>query len=717
MARWSEPFPSSIARTATLFLVMAAALAFRAYFSLSIMPPPNLMQGEATQAYRYSEMVSRGEGIPRIDTMAMHPGGFPTGQNSIFEEYIAGWLHRIAGGDFNAFMRLFCLAFPLLALPGIYLWARAAGFPGRTALAAAALYGILLPALLRARGESLYRETVALPIIVFLGWALERSMRAGSRRILPAAASGVLLFAALASWKVAGFLAVFIFGYLLFSRSVPRDPVLILPPALAQIAASLLLTHMRHDTAILSPASILAFFAVMSCLVPERIRKPLPWAGALAAAATALLLPGEGGHVTAVALAKIRFLFRHPADPLLLSPDARLFWVGGYTSPTPGEFIWLFGPLLTAVLPAMPRFLRQARGRLIVPFLFVAAAGYLFFDRLHVFLAVAIAMPMALWARGRLLPAVFLMAAAHSVFAPSLGHFLSESGFSFRPGASLLTDGEVRDYLQWVGESSDPDGAFLAYWHLSGLTSAYGERPTVLHTFFENRRNRENIIGFSAALFKTPDELIAFMEERDARYLVYQADFLLDRSWQGAAYLGGTTSPGDSSAAFLMHYAPGSIERLALVWQGVSIRVFELDGVAVDAPPNPLFNPRYRPFFDYGTALASVSDPVGTALELGSSGLARHDPDAVSAALLMLSGNPADVPSEASIGLLQFLVEAHLAGFYDILCLEGDFEAYLSAWGPDREIRLDLVRLLERAGLRDRALEHYGLAFREGASV
>ncbi|MFO7626747.1 MAG: hypothetical protein R6V62_05775 [Candidatus Fermentibacteraceae bacterium] len=718
MARWSEPFSSSIARFATLFLFMGAALAFRAFFSVQVMPPPLLMQGEATQAYRYSAMISRGEGIPRIDPMSMHPGGFQTGQNSIFEEYIAGGLHRVLGGDFDRFMRLFCLVFPLLAIPGIYLWTGAAGFCRRTALSASALYGILLPAILRARGESLYRETVALPLIIFLGWTLERALRTESGRLRPAVASGLLLFAALASWKVTGFLALFIFAYLLFSRSVPRDPALIVPLGAAQLLASLFLSHMRHDTAILSPASILAVAAMLSCFAPARLRRAIPWAGVLAAVAAAVLLPGEGGHVTAVALAKIRFLFRHPADPLLLSPDARLFWVGGYTSPTPGEFIWLFGPLVLAAIPGIALFLKQARGRLMVPFLFVSMAGYLFFDRLHVFLAVALAPILALYARKRaLLPVVFILAGAHSVFAPSLGQRLSEAGLSFRPGASLLTDNEVDGYLRWVKASSDSTGAFLAYWHVSGLTSAYGERPTVLHTFFENRLNRDNIVEFSAGLFQTPEELVSFMEEKEARYLVYQADFLLDLSWQGAAYLGGVTAPHDSSAAFLMHYMPEHLERLALVWQGASIRVFELDGTAVTLPPNPLFILRYKPFFDYETALGYISDPVGTALALGSSGLAHRDPNAASAALLMLSESPADVPAQASVGLLQFLVEAHLAGAYHILDLEGDFEAYLAAWGPDREVRLDLVRLLERAGLRDRALHQYGLAFEEGGAL
>ena len=715
MALWSDR--SITVRPALIFLLMGAALAFRAYFAVQVMPPPLRMQGEATQAYRYSLLVSQGEGIPGLDTLAMHPEGFVTSQNSIFEEYVAGGLHRIIGGDFDRFMRLFCLAFPLLSMPGIFLWMRAAGFTDRQSFLAAALYGIILPALLRTRGESLYRETVALPLLVFLGWTLERAMGEGPHRTRWACASGMLLFACLAAWKVTAFLSFFIFIYLLFSKRVPRSAGLLLPVAAAQIAASLLLAHMRHDMALASPATVLAVALAASCIPAAPLRRFMPWLGSAAAAASALLLPGAGGHVSSVILAKLRFLFQHPADPLLLSPDARLFWVGGYTSPTPGEFLWLFGPLALAAVPGMVPFQRTARGRLIAFFLPAALAGFLFFDRLHVFLAVALVPVLAVSARKRIIvPLLFVLAGAHSLLAPTFAEKLSQAGLSFRPGASLLTDSELDGYLDWVERSTEPGSAILAYWNVSGLTSAYGQRPTVLHTFFENEGNRRRIVAFAGKLFESEAGLVQFMEENDASYLVYQADFMLDDSWQGVAYLGGIRDPGQTSAAYLMQYRPESLERLAPVWQGASMRVFELDGTASSLPRNPLFEERYRRFFDYGTAGAALSDPVGTALSLGTSGLRSGNPDAVSAGLLLLSRHSSEVPADASIGLLQFLVEAHLSGAYGILELEQDFEAYLDGWGPDRELSLDLVRLLEQAGMRDRAMHQYERAFSAGGS-
>ena len=714
MARWPD-IPLPIRLTAVL-LLMSSALVFRVNFSTRVMPPPARMQGEATQAYRYARMVSRGENIPGIDTMAMHPRGFPTGQNSIFEEYIAGGLHRIIGGGFDRFLRLFCLIFPLLVMPGMYLWMQAAGFSGRRSLLGAALYGIALPALLRARGESLYRETVALPLIVFLCWALEKAVRAESRRLPWALTAGLFLFVSLAAWKVTGFLAVFIFLYLLFSRRVPRDPRLLLPLGAAQLAGALLLSHMRHDG--ISPATVLAVFTMATCIPAGGLPGLLPWLGSGAALIAGILSPESGGHVSGVILAKFRFLFRHPSNPLLLSPDARLFWVGGYTSPTPGEFVLLFGPLMAVAFAGIRRFTRTAAGGIMLPFLFIALAGYLFFDRLHVFLAVALVPLLAVSVKKPVLtPLLFVLVGGHSLLSPHMPAMISGLGLDLgNPGASLLTDGELDRYLDWVEGSTAHDEAFLAYWHLSGLTSAYGERPTVLHTFFENRDNRRNIVSFASALYQDEEAVTAYMESHEARYLVYQADFTLDLTWQGAAYLGGVTRVSESSAAFQMQYSPETLTRLVQVWQGPSLRVFQLDGTPVPWRKSPLFVQRYRRFFDYESALALVSEPVGTGLALASRGMARGEPDAVSAGLLVLSGHPSLVPSEASIGLLQFLVQSHLAGAYGIMELEEDFEAYLWGWGPDREVRMDIARLLDHAGLSERARYHAGQArLEEGA--
>ncbi len=232
-----------------LLLLVAGGFVFRSVFAISVMPPPARMQGETTQAYRYTKMVSNGSGIPAVDTLVMRPQGLITAENSIFEEYIAGGIHRITGGDFDSFLLIFCRLFPLLLVPVIFFWMRSSGFSMWESFGGGALYTVFLPALLRTRGESFYRETVALPLIV-LTFALI-DMSCGKKESLKYSVTAALtLFLALASWKVTGFVSFFVFAWMAFRRPGLKT---VLPVAVSQLLASVFLSHMRHDGAILSP--------------------------------------------------------------------------------------------------------------------------------------------------------------------------------------------------------------------------------------------------------------------------------------------------------------------------------------------------------------------------------------------------------------------------------------------------------------------------------
>ncbi len=699
---------ASYTKTALLLLIlMAGGLVFRTVFTQAVMPPPDRMQGETTQAYRYAEMVSSGTGIPQVDTLVMRPGGMVTGENSIFEEYLAGGLHRVTGGDFDSFIRLFSRLFPLLTIPVLFFWMRNTGYRTDESLLGSAIYAVFLPALLRSRGESLYRETVALPILLAALMLADISRgRAGRKALLAAAAGGALLFCALAAWKVTGFLSFLLFVWLAFSRADSRT---VLPFAAAQLLAALLLTHMRNDGAILSPASVMAAAAAVSSITGKRR------AGGLAGIAVALLasvfFPSDStGHVTAVVLAKLRFLFTHPEDPTLLSTDARLFWVSGYTSPSPGQMLLLFGAAAIPAFAGLRRFHTLSGKSLIYWLFFVSLAGYLFFDRLHVLLAAAIIPPMvaALGRNRYLLAAAVPLFGTLSMLAPAQGELLSRWGAEMGEGGSLLSDSELDEFLQWAG---DREGTFLSYWHISGLLSAYADAPTVTHTFFENKENRETIVEFAERIYGSEDDMAEFMEEKGADYLVFQADFTLDRSFQGLLYLAGLTEVPDGSLAVRLHYYPESLERLAPVWQGRSLRVFKLDGEpAEDLDRHVLWEREYGAFFtEYPQAMQAVTWPVEAGIAMAEAGFASKDPRRISAALLLLSQCPGEVPPDASTELLQILLMAYLDGDYALDRLALDFECYLDAWGPDPQLRLDLVRLLEDGGMTSRAAYHMGI--------
>ncbi|NLP04732.1 hypothetical protein GX411_02115 [Candidatus Fermentibacteria bacterium] len=706
--------PGVIPAASLLLALTAAAFVLRSWFSTGVLPPPPRMQGETTQAFRYTQMVSNGEDIPAVDSLVMYPGGMRTGENSIFEEYLAGWLHRLVGGDFQRFLRFFCLAFPLLSLPGIFLWLRVSGMGFRRSLLSAQIYGFFLPAVLRARGESFYRETVAMPLLVLTGLLSEAAMRSrgGWRAWILSLAAPAALFASLAAWKVSTFLALLLLFYILARNSAGSVPRQL--PALAGasfVLASLLLSHMRSDGAATSPAMAVAVLLILSSAVRWRF---MPFAAlALAAVAAALGSSGATGHVTGVLEAKLRFMLMHPADPGRLSPDARLFWVAGYETPSPGQVILLFGiPLVAAVFGA--RRLWESGPGLIGWLLPASLAGYVVFDRLHVLLAVAIVPAMVTatrrsWKLLALSAALGLEAAA----APYAADVLSGAGLPPSGRPSLLTEAELGPFLGWLQRETGRDEPVLSYWHLSGLISAYADRPVVTHTFFESEANRRTIQEFAGKLFQPEDSLVSFMESRRCSLVVYQADFLLDRSSGGVMYLAGLLDPPPECAALCMHYHPERLRRLALVYQGPSLRVFSLNMPPEDSlTPQPLFDRRHaRIFDDYDKALALVSDPVLTALELAGAGRSNMAPDLLSASLSVFASSGGGV--DAGVALLQELTRLHLQGLYSIDNLAADFRVYQSAWGPDPELTADLGTLYESAGRMEDAAEAYASALAE----
>lgn len=709
--RVSPPEPLLVSRRLLHAVLIIAAISagfiFRDWFSTHVLPPPPRMQGETTQAYRYSVMISDGTGIPVLDTMVMYPDGMPTSQNSIFEEYVAGGLHVIIGGDLDGFMRTFCLLFPLLVIPGIYLWMRSAGIRSLPAAASSALYAVLLPALLRTRGESLYRESVALPMLVLLGWLVESSLSPATgsrrRRILNAVLAGAFLFLSLAAWKVTGYVSLLLFLYLLWRDRVPERAVpteLKLSLASAQLAASLFLTHMRHDSALGSPATVLAVILAASIVIGRR--SWLPWAATGAALISALAGPGTTGHVVSVAVAKVRFLFSHPSDPSLLSDDARLFWVSGYTSPGPAQILLLFGIPLLAALPGFRAFRREQGTTLLFWLLPTALAGYLFFDRLHVLLAVAL-IPVIALTLGRIRWAVIpvtLLLLFQSVFPGTIAETLAVVGLRMRNDASLLSEPELDSMLLWLQRETGPDEAVLSFWHLSGLISAYAERPVVTHTFFENEENRGTIVEYARRIFQPEDSLIAFMNEKECGLVVYQADFLLDRDHTGLLYLAGLTEVPGNSAAMAMHFDPGSLDSLHLLFQGPSLRIFGRE----EAPPGQLdrhflFEERYSGFpggDPYDNSRIILSDPLSAAGTLADAGIELEDPDMLSGALLLaLCGQG---PPEVAGQMLNDLIQMYILGIYDLDGLAEDITSMQFHLGYVPDLSLLLARFYAAEG-------------------
>ncbi len=702
-----------------LITTVTGGFLFRSWFAQEVMPGAQRMQTETTQSYRYAKMISQEGGIPRLDRLVMHPEGMSTSENSIFEEYIAGGIHRITGGDFDDFIRIFCLLFPLLTIPLLYLWMRAADYAIPCALAGSVLYAFIFPALLRSSGESFYRETVALPLLVALAWLIEKAIsnreRDGStfrNTLITSISAGSVLLLALAAWKVSAFITFFLFLYLYWRNYRKGDvpSVLRISLAAAQLSAAVLLTHMRHDGALVSPSSVMAVLMVLKR--PKIIWIPI--GGTLLALFSTFVGPGSTGHVAAVITAKIRFMFSHPSDPALLSDDARLFWVPGYTSPRPAQFLLLFGIPIVVAIPGMQLFFREKRGMLIFWILFLSLAGYLFFDRLLVLLAIALIPVISLSLRKSwfIIPALSLIL-LQSVFPGHVAEMISKTGLQYRNSSSLLNDSELDSFLQWVQWETDSDEAILSFWHISGLVSAYAERPVVTHTFFENSDNRRTIIRFARTMFMPEDSLTAFMRKKECRLVVYQADFLLDNSFSGLLYLAGLEHVPENSVALKMHYMPELLDSLTLVFQGPSLRVFRLgEGNGDILQRHFLFVDRYRHCYDdYDSARDLMLDLRASSGYLADTGIEMNDPNMLSGAMLLglSGGGPRDVIEH----MLNDLIQLYIQGSYSLDHLAEDIETFIYWFGSRPELRLLLARLYAFEGRLTEAEVEYRLVIEE----
>ncbi len=716
---WADKGIRNLLVVSVLIAAVAAGYFFRSWFAREIMPPTRLMQTETTQSYRYARMISEEGGIPRLDTLVMYPEGMNTSENSIFEEYIAGGIHRITGGDFDDFIRIFCLLFPLLAIPFLYLWMRAADYSIPCALTGSALYAFLFPALLRSRGESFYRETVALPLLVALAWLTEKALSDGEREgsryrktLVTSISAGSVLFLLLASWKVSAFLTFFFFLYLYWRNFRKGDVpyVLRICFAAAQLAAAVLLTHMRHDGALISPSSVMAVLLVMKR--PKAIWIPL--GGTLLAIISGFAGPASAGHVAAVISAKIRFLFSHPSDPALLSDDARLFWVAGYTSPGPAQFLLLFGIPLVVAIPGIQLFFREKKSRLILWFLFLSLAGYLFFDRLLVLLAIALIPFISLSLRKNwfIIPALSLIL-LQSIFPGHVAEIISKTSLQYSNSSSLLNDRELDSFLHWIQRETDTDEVILSFWHISGLVSAYADRPVVTHTFFENSDNRRTIVRFARIMFMPEDSLTAFMREKNCRYVVYQADFLLDDTYSGLLYLAGLEYVPENSVALEMHYMPELLDSLTPVFQGPSLRVFSLgEGNGEILPRHFLFVDRYRHCYDdYDLVRDLMYDQRASSGSLADAGIEMNDPDMLSGALLLaVSGSGPQLVKER---MLNDLIQLYIHGSYSLDYLAEDIETFIFWCGNRSDLRLLLARLYASEERFTEAAVEYGLVLEE----
>lgn len=620
--------PEPVSRRSALLLLLAlfllgAGIRWWTFVSTNAGSDP-WFTVESAQHFRYVRMVATTGSIPELDLRLEWPAGAPTGEDTLFHEYLLGYLYRFlvpAAIPLDACCRIAVVTAAALLPLIIFLILRTVGAGPLTAWLLAAIAAVNLGLIERSYGTLLYHEHFALPfILLHLYYGFRIFLRpdgARLRNILPAA---FFLALALYAWKASGFYYQLHLAVLAAFLLLQREPGPLLPALRRYLAASALAaalvgtaaSHLRAELFIISvPFIIHTGWAVMlfawsrrtgtltrrqlliALLLPPLVLLPTELSSVGAAA------PGTYGHVWAVVKAQLQFGFHKPADPSLLAPEARLYWVPPYTTPSSLRFGNDLGLIVAAGLLAAGFILLRRRtdpaGQLALLWTLVTGLAYLlFFKTITFFLpcllvligAAAARRPPGKWPTGVFL-LLFLVGGYTTVTREKslLVRGLAAAGATAEYVAPAGSVADRNDLLRWLAANTSPADAILCHYGLGSAILASLDRPIILQCYFETPRVREKIFAFANGLFAGEADFARFAGEYQARYYIHSADLALATDPGSYRYLAAAP---DSGVAFQCQFAPETLARFSLVYQNDFYRVYAIGGAPRPLPPAPI---------------------------------------------------------------------------------------------------------------------------------
>ena len=652
--------------TLTALFVLSAA-ARQAWFDRSGQNPAGTFWMESAQRFRYVRMVADGEAIPALDTRMQAPDGYPPRSDTILQEEFYG---RIAARwcppdmSLAAFVRLISRLVSASSVLGLALLAYALTRRRDAALVAALAFGLALPVAERGTGLTLFREDLAFPVLCLHLASL--AMWARRPRWFHALLAGLFLAASLLLWKVTGFYALLLVGFLgtahWAGRAEPRGlllgTVLIFAPG---VAAAWLPFSLHYDGWATSSA-VLAAGAVAIGMLGGALRPTAPaWSWALVSAGAFVglrfVLPPESGydHAWETIFARLQHFGEKPADPTLLSFHARHYWTGNYESPTVARLLrdW---PLLG--LAALPGLLRVARwwrpgfwrawtpstllgplpsGLLegwgpASPLLGLAShfvlwmlggfwLAYLLFRKLQLFAAVPLALLVAIGfatARGKtrsvqrvgLVVLVLVAALQGWGVLPTFERWLpstQDDALAWSP-VSVFSDRSFNGLAESLPKHIGVDEPVLASFIVSPFLLAYLDLPTVLHCFFEGDV-LERYEAVTRARFGDEEGLWTAAKAYGARWYLHEAHHVLRTDGRmSQRYVAGAMDWPADSVLVRMSWAPEKLERFELVWENDWFRLFRVldEGKRPRRPKTSARAAWSRPLFKH-----LFGDPLG----------------------------------------------------------------------------------------------------------
>ncbi len=536
--------------------------------------------------------------LPVRDENIEYPGGVNLRRTyTLGAEYVyAGLAHLMGEGlDLEERFRIiergwFCMGIPLLAL---WIWWLTGSVSG-SALGGT-LYAVALAAVIRSTGQEISRENFAIPLLIAHLALQAGAERRGPRFRLLEILSAVCLALAAATWDLVQFYLILWGTFGLWhmivgerwegSRSWCVQWIVL-------TGMCLLNPYMRAHGVVFSPG-MLAAHAGGVLWALERKRLGLT-KGRRAMIVVLLVMLGwivgrgvyqdSYGHFMSLLWAKLRFLNHKPLDPSRLNFEQRILWVpalesGGWRLTFTLMPVMLLMSLWSAAGILRPAVTQRLVSRLRLLFFFCSSlVAFVFFVRLHVFLAIFGAVLIGTWASvagarawWRRLVFMVLLAVGSTVEAC---HTLGDPLRWGRPDTYYKELDELTAWLRGHAAGSP----VLANFGVSGSILAYGACPIILHPKFESPEIRRRVRRYGERLFGGSER--AFREwagKYGARYYVYCigefSDVQPDRQMR---YCVGKLRPPKWSAARKFEFHPETCRFFVKLWENRKYRVFRI---------------------------------------------------------------------------------------------------------------------------------------------
>jgi asparagine N-glycosylation enzyme membrane subunit Stt3 len=429
----NKPDKNILASTIYL-IVIITLISLSSFIKIHNFGEGKLYYSDAALRFHYAEMYSQGTKIPTVDKQVLHPEGLRIRTLiHLTMDWVIGNSHRILFPriPFTDYVKYFVSIFSSLSILLVFLLGKVIWQKKESGLIAAIFYVIGIASFWRITGNYL-REEFALPFIFAALFLFTKAIQSNSRnrhQNLLLIFSGLALAIALISWHLTQFFFTVFIIFLIFffilnnnqgsRRLQPAKQVTFQDEAqpkgcgylfshlwlflLPILIVGLIWEPISSKYFVFSfPMIMIVWLWLISIIVQEKYRNTILKKTILALSIIPIyiiiirIFPkyfSEYGHVFETIIAKIIHLGQKPANPALLSFDARSIWMGPFANPGPFSIYFsILVPFILAIigwLGSINRnfFKRYDYNRLFLSFFIIGfTILYLLVIRLEVFL-------------------------------------------------------------------------------------------------------------------------------------------------------------------------------------------------------------------------------------------------------------------------------------------------------------------------------------------